>query len=690
MVDLRLNLEIVTCPSFPIIRKNYETLLSIIYGPDIERNSETKVLLQHGRLLHRFDIIVPNRQVKKQIFSLIDQILFYPVSFVISGDHTENVISALNLFVKDYMHHKYSYPFKIHQSYINNYDTQSRDVEGFTFDINQFTIFTPFIVDESGSYDQQLYLLPNDPTFTLKLEPLIKYFSIGCNPLVEYLLKDSADNSGLDHVEGVYTLPFPPELQVFNEDGKPIEEYRLDYLEQVLALQSRGYLAVKVSDSNDIDRTTYKNLCELAGIPIVYETESYIYIYVAESLQGLLNQDPLSFLQENINRIHLEKVPVITLTGSWQNYLDPRENPVLEARIYYTMCRLLERFPIMRPFIPDEVKILPNFTIRIPFTSMFEVRQIKEQFEREINKLEELFVLQVSNLVEGLHYRLKLEQLGPTGDSRSGRNEIPSPNRDLTSLSNMPNRGISLIIPSGGNLFVVSNVNPLPTANQLGRRKNNGKLRKKDANNLRKMLLNYLEKLCESDTDPVYLTKFTEMPLDELITIVRPERESPYCYTAETIQQLSDKFSPITRKPFDPWVIKLINDPTLMARGFLPLGTLPGLLHFEDLTLPDVDPVNGKLISIPSTDGKETTIVIRMNNGNLIDFAEIDTELVSEDFQLLQDLWNRGYFLNIWGVITNEYLKKLEANFLRLDPIMYLGKGTPAQVAEAINRIRFS
>lgn len=680
-MDLRLNLEIVTCPSFPIIRDNYEKLLSIINQSDVKLLDERKELLQHGRLLHQFDIIVPNRELKRQIYNLVDKILFYPVSFVISGDYEENTLSALNLFVKDYMHHKYSYSFKVRQIDVRNLRPQTVGAqERFISDLERLTIFTPYILNSEGSYDQMLYLLPDDPILDLDLRSLIGYFSIGCNPLAEYLFKDLPENFELDRINEVYILPFPPEIQEFNENEKPIEQYRLDYLEQILALQSRGYTAVKTLDVNT--RTTYRNLCELAEIPIVHQTDNYIFILVGDNLQTWLNQDPLSFLQDNVNRIYLEKIPVITLTGSWQNYLNLTENPILEARLQYMISRILERYPIIRPFISSEIKILPNCTIRIPFTSMFEVRQIKEEFERELNKIEDLFVLQVSNLVEGLHYRLKLQQMGWTGPGLPSR-------KNLTSFSNEPIPGHSLIIPIQGQLLLVSNVNPWPNMAQLGRRRENGKISKEDATLLRRMILRYLRELCESDTDPVYLTKFTEMPLQQLITVVRPERDSPYCYTAETIQKLPQKVSPISRRPLDPWVLRLIEEPSLMVRGFLPLGDLPGLLQFEELTLPDVDPVNGTLVRLNSETGKnETIIVIKMGDGRLIDFAEINTELVEEDFQLLKDLWNRGYFLNVWGIITNEYLKKLEANFLRFDPIMYLGKGTPAQVAEVIDRIR--
>ena len=255
--------------------------------------------------------------------------------------------------------------------------------------------------------------------------------------------------------------------------------------------------------------------------------------------------------------------------------------------------------------------------------------------------------------------------------------------------------GRSLILSESCKLYLVSTHSL--TLDDLNKAK--GKAKEKAKAQIKEMILSHLSELCGSDSDPVYLTKFSEMSLEELSTIIRPEKESPYCYTADTIRKLTDKTSPITRKPLQSWVLDIAENPSLMIRGFLPLGSIPGLMQVSDFKQIDTKPVDGELImdslsGLNGPDGlnlKETVIQIKMPNGDLVDFMELNTILLEPDFQLLVDLWNKGYFLNIWGTITNTYLKKLDLpGGLKFDPMLYLGKGTSVQVAEVIDRIRYT
>ncbi len=660
-------IEFVTCPTMPEFRGGYDRLIEILNNgkdggsgtPDIL--SHQMYLLHHGRISHRFRLRILDpmafKGIRNEIYDILDKITLYPLSFNynvylqpdqilgLGEDGMENQTKALRLYLEDYLKFKYGYDFAIQMTRFRNPD-------------NEYITFMPYITNLNDAYDQLLYLLPDDPSWALNLKDLLSYFSVGSDPLILYLLRNSNSVDNLDRVNGVYILPFPPDL---NSIGISIEEIRLGYPEEVSALKAQGYKAIRYRDNDD--RMTCKNLCSLAGIPLVYEAEEFIFVYVSDKLQTLLNQTVENFIEDNLNRIILGEIPLITITGSWQSYLDVSiDDYEALVKIKFIILKIIAGNPIMKQYL-DQVTVFDNLTIRLPFTSMLEIRDLKAVFEREINKIGMVTALAVNTLTEGLIYRWILWKLDP--------------------------EAMSLILDSGGQLFVISDIkqDKVPSIEKLRSGPEGPKSQEEE---IRKMLLEHLKRLCGSDVDPVYLTKFDDMSLQELSTLIRPEKESPYCYTAQTIANLPQKISPLTRKPLRPWVLKVMNEPTLMLRGFLPLGTLKGLISFEDLQDTNIMPVTGTLVRHDLTDqqGQTTLVQIKLSD-RFLDLLEIDTLLLGEDFQSLEKLWNRGYFLNVWGRLTNQYLKKLDSHFLKFDPMMYLGKGTASQVAEVLDRIRF-
>ena len=147
------------------------------------------------------------------------------------------------------------------------------------------------------------------------------------------------------------------------------------------------------------------------------------------------------------------------------------------------------------------------------------------------------------------------------------------------------------------------------------------------------------------------------MDLSDLLNIVKvKESNITYCYTNNTLLNLTDLLNPITKRSLKPEVLDKARLMEWGWRGLFDIGIITGL--YQDLPNKILIPPNtGKIVinkvSIDSLLYKITgdvySVEVEYSDGTINPLFDIATEDKDKLETIVNELWNKGYFLGYWS-----------------------------------------
>ena len=640
--------DITTDPDDPHVKNTLDELLgivdnnnynirSVIESPEI-RMIETNL----NRGLVNYDIIVNSKDTDliDRIDQLAGDVSYVPVTVTmditkfISNKNTNvgSIITATEGIIKVLTQ-------KVLGFNIINVETIRLD--------NNIVVFTPITEEQISVYENPLYLA--EYYRIVNMDILGGYQVLSNDPMARYVLSDlyrERDYVITDvnpiYVQGVSLIP------VGNDDNE--ENHYNEILTIVDSMITKycqdGYFSYELGLHEMADVLLLKELGTLWDTEVVYSEEEVVVLKRNEGVD--FGTDPELWFRSNVEMIRKGQFPTITLFGDWQFNVGGSFNEVHgkewnQVIIQYAALLAYRKLGLDDPFIQPfthTIKVNNDLSITLSVPTHSHVKTFLEHFNNISRK--DIFAEPCENLENGVIKRWYVQSVDKRSIPMVLTNTYEDGSSDEVLVFRSP--AVNLYSPSP---FDFDNV---------------------DMGKVKKDLLDHMReyyKLCHDNVEPVLLDHINKMSLMELLDLVevkeRPNQPT-YCYSKNTLLNLTQPINPITRRPFtDNVLIKAM----LMewgTRGLFKVGPLLGL--YEKVPVKILIPTNfgQPLINKEVLDPLEYQITgdvyqvsVGFDNGTINDMFEIATNDKDELKRLVEDLWSSGFFLNYWTSAVQKY-----------------------------------
>jgi hypothetical protein len=398
-----------------------------------------------------------------------------------------------------------------------------------------------------------------------------------------------------------------------------------DIYEVLMGYIDKGYKCITYSDNSQL--SFYKSFLSLWDGEVIEINNNVIIFRSRGYIPDVSDVHHLS---------HTSMPFFITLGGEWQENL-PLTNDSA-AKIYYIVQMEMANDPYLAPNY-EYVNVAPDLSVNIPVFSNIQAKQIHNVIMEKYR--DNYDIIYAKDMLDAVSIRLYCE----------------SP---------------SLIVSFDDNLYVVSQKKSTST---------NGI----STGSIRERFMDFLTRTCDGLEDPVSLDNFNDLDTLDLLQVIRPEKDSRYCFTENTLSRLPNKISPVTREPFNDRIVKLIDDPLMAVKGFIDLGDIISGIHKQPPIYPEVN------VDIPleiTRLDKVTTYEAVFSDGKRQEFTTVNTDVDSLDSDLLIQKWKKGQYLAPWSRYIIQRTELTPYPLMFSGDLGWLGRGSPLDVSKFIDEIR--
>lgn len=339
------------------------------------------------------------------------------------------------------------------------------------------------------------------------------------------------------------------------------------------------------------------------------------------------------------------------MDGPWQLQMISSEK---RAKLSYMASDIVSKDPWLAPFV-NLIHVYDDLSIYVPVISKSQYNNVYTQMVNMSGDLGKIYAVPVDDLENAILARYYLALKDDTIRSE--------------------------ILDFDHNIYVVTRyeLDPNDLDNFMSEKE-------KHLADIRSIYLNYLSEICEGTSDPITFDEFKEFSVVDLLQVIRPERDSRYCFSVKTLQKLDKMESPMTRQAFTADVIQIIKDPLVGIRGYL---TVPKLFRGLFDVIPQVPSVTveNTLIQVIQ-DNNSTSVDVHLPGGHIKEIINIEMLISPEDIATIEKLWTEGRFLSIWNRYNISMGKELSVPLFLSGDLGWLGRGPSSSVTNALNIVR--
>lgn len=462
--------------------------------------------------------------------------------------------------------------------------------------------------------------VPRSSGLFIKLRRYLGSKLVGQDDLIPYVIRNYFTKS-------ISTIDYDSDLLCYITSDPQLNVTDINSIIQ--GLRVKGYFAMRYTSNDQL--SFFMQYLIMWGYSVVEINDNVIV--------SITDRRDYSITPANPYYMASTGQPFLTrIGGSWQ--YDTNELDQVSSKLYYIVYQVLVRDPYLAPNF-NYVEIHPDLSVTIPCFSIDQVDYISMEVSRMYNSsAKDMYVIEVSDVEKGFMKRMSAGDIG------------------------------SMIVNIRGRIYVV--FERLPNQKNI------------DKSQVRSAFINYLNGICESLTDPISREDFSDLSLMDLLKVVRPEKDTHYCITGDTLSKLNG--SPITRKPFDHHIRMLMEDPTIGIRGFINVGNLiNGLFGDRIPDYPDIDPH----IDLTVTEySGNTEFDIIFDTGDQQEVFVINTILDERDLNLVKSIWSTGKLLTGWSKYITSKNGSLMYPAFFTGNYGWMGRSTPSEVSDLIDLIR--
>lgn len=673
--------DITTDPDDPVIRNSLDNLLSIVDNNENFILTETN--LDRGLVNYTIDTIYDadqNPDLIDQVDQLVGEVSYIPITVTMDiGRYIENpnvgsVITGAEEIIKVLTE-------KLLKVDVINVESMTRD--------GNIIVFTPITYQQDSVYENPLYLA--EYYRIVNMDILGGYQVLSSNPMVKYVLNELYQNKdyvptdiNAIYVQGVALIPV-------GHDDEAEDHYRRikDRVDTIITTKCQdGYFVYKLGIHNLSDSLLLRELSMLWETEIVYRDDVVIVLKKGQGVE--FGTEPSLWFRYNLEIIKNGHFPSITLYGLWQFDVGGDYNEVYNKQWYqviiqYGALLAYRKLGMEDPFIQSfthTVMVNNDLSITLSLPTYSHVRRFLEYFDDILNGYRGLehngeqtwFVEPCKDLEDGVVKRWYVQGIDKRSMPMVLKNTYEDGRSDEVLVFRSP--AVALYYPDS----------PLDFDNV-------------DMDKVRLDLIDHLKeyyKLCHGEIETVLLDRIDQMDLVALLDLVEVRErhnEPTYCYSKNTLLNLTQPINPMTRRPFkDDVLIKAM----LMewgVRGLFNIGPLIGL--YEDmpskiLVEPKAGhPLINKVIIDPlmrNITGDVYMVSVGFSDGTVNDMFEIATENHSEVKRLVEHLWNSGFFLNYWVSAVQKYSDSMNSFvIIIINPLLINGDNSKSDGIRAMD-----
>lgn len=644
--------DVVTDPDDPSVVNSLVELLSLIENNDKLIVTETN--LDRGLVRYTIDTIYYSDETPdlvNRIDELVGEVSYVPLT--VSLDITlfekyENigpVVTGAAEIVK-----------VLTEKIIG---TDVRNVEEAKF--GDVIIYTPITTSKIAVYENPSYLA--EYYRMLNFNYIGGYQVLSKDPIVRYILvelyKDKEyipDDLNVIYVNGIALLPVGTNDNEVNH-YKDVKD-RISTI--VTTRRKEGYFSYTLGIHNIGDNQLVHELASLWNTEVVYNDDIDLLVLRTDAEFGI---NPVLWFQHNIEMIKRGQFPSVTIYGLWQFKVGGDYNQIYgknwyAASLHYAALlaykKLGEEDPFIQPFT-HTVKVNNDYSIGLSLPTYSHVVTFKKYFNDILNGFRGMehqgeqswYAEPCKDLMDGVVKRYYVQSIDP----RAMPMVIPQVYEDGKVVQVLVFRSPALAIYTPNSPFNFDSGDMKEVKEKL-------------ISDLR----NYYE-VCHDQFEPVLRDRISEMELNDLLSLVevkeRPNQPT-YCFSKDTILNLTHPINPLTRRPFtENIIIKAI----LMEwglRGLFNVGPLVGM--YEDIPRRQlITPTVGTLLfdklridhMLHTVTGDIHSVEVGFNDGIVSPLFEIATTNREELEMLVNKLWRDGFFLNYWTSALEKYSENL-------------------------------
>ena len=460
------------------------------------------------------------------------------------------------------------------------------------------------------------------------------------------------------NVKGKYLslIPIPPLNQFSKEAMMRMGEYTATLIKE-------GYFTYtfELNDLEDMEMT--RSLCNLFEIKIIDSKDLSTWILKTD-IDFLVS--PEEWLRNNLQLVKFGSFPKFTISLNFSYFNDyirlygtVFRDTILKYISYLSFGKLSDDYPFIRPYIFN-ISVNNDFSISVNLPSYQLILQFKE------------YVLESLN--EGISFLNKNQKNGPWNIVSCDSFEDGIVKRWM--IQKIDDDAYPMVFKDATNTEVLIHRSPLaiPYPSLFDLQTNKEELQ----NEFQKFY-----KKCHGDIEPVLLEKIDEMSFEQLLKLIPvEERGITYCFSNDTIDQLKKKENPLTRRPLKDKVLKTGKYLEEGLRGVFQVGPLYGLYDSfpTKVNIPN-DKGLIRTIRVP-TDSKKRELVGNLFNNEVlfedgtvsplfeISLPTVGLEKIDEMKDIVNRLWEEGYFLNDWVTAIVMFLKDKSFPVVVTNPIL--------------------
>lgn len=469
------------------------------------------------------------------------------------------------------------------------------------------TILTPIInyTSMGKKLESSIYLTSEEidsirKTVNEQTENLDK-LSIGISDLTLYVIDSNVNyKTWSDHITTIkhisgnqYLLP----LSVIG--SQDITILRKNILSEVQAYVQEGYFRYINPDEDSVIKN--KILVELWNNQIIKTYGNGIIIARQRSME-LTPCRPDLLITNVFRSTYNRDIPLIKIGGPWQILLNKGKNGS-HAQLLYQVVMIAKDMDYTNCFL-DNIIVHLDYSISVPLVSFAEYTSFRAKLiGRCDDVLNSTFVQQVKDNTDAFVLRSKLY--------------------DLT-------QKVYMSFSIGSSIFVVG-----PS---LG--KSYVDITDIDRSNVQERLIQHHELEGGLKHDLITMEPYSDMVLNQLISIIRPEKDSEHCTSVENLRKFGKRTSMVTKRPLSNHTLRIVDQPYITVSGYTKCGYLPGLFD----TLPckyDIDIDLSKVEPTFVDDEMLVSDIVVVKNARVKD---------DEYRKKLIEWWNKGKFLSVYDL----------------------------------------
>lgn len=676
--------DIVTDPDDPSVTDSLAELLSLIENNDKIVTTETN--LDRGLIRYTIDIVYDsdnNPDLVHSIEQLVGNISYVPITVSLdlslfnNYDNIGPVINGSSEIIK-----------VLTESII---DTDVNNVEEARF--NDVLIYTPITSYKTAVYENPLYLAEYHRI--LNLNYIGGRQVLSSDPIVRYVLSDlykkkeyvPADIDVI-YVNGIALIP------VGTNDNEVNHYMNIkDRISTIITTRRKDcYFSYSLGIHNIEDNQLVHEIASLWNTEVVYSDDIDLIILKTDSDFGI---QPELWFQYNIDLVKRGQFPSITIYGLWQFKIGGDYNQIYGKNWYAAILhyaallaykKLGEEDPFIQPFT-HTVKVNNDYSITLSLPTYNHVITFKKYLDEilygfrgmEHQGQQSWYAEPCKDLMDGVVKRYYVQSIDP----RSMPMVIPNVYEDGKIEQVLVFRSPALSIYTPDSPFDFDKV---------------------DMDNIKQELVNDLKQyygLCHDKFEPVLRDKINDMDLDDLLSLVevkeRPDQPT-YCFSKDTILNLTHPINPLTRRPFTEQIIVKAMLIEWGLRGIFNVGPLIGM--YEDIPRrKSISPTVGSPLfdklkiddMLHSITGDIYSVEIGFQDGIISPLFEIATSSRKELETLVNDLWKHGFFLNYWTSSLEKYSDNLTSySVITSNPLLLHGADSKVDGERAMNYLRES